>query len=394
MRQVFIASAARTAIGKFQGALSSFPAAKLGAIVVREAVRRARVDPETVDEVILGQVLAAGAGQNPARQASLGAGLPDRVAALTVNKVCGSGLKAVALAAQAIRAGDAECVVAGGQESMTNAPYLLPQARAGSRLGHAQLLDSLVHDGLWDVYNDFHMGMTAELVASKYGIAREEQDRFAAASHERAIRAAKGGKFAGEIVPVEIPGKKGDRTLFAADEGPRADSSPEKLGKLAPAFKPEGGSVTAGNASPISDGAAAVVLVSEERLARTGGEPLARIAGYAMGGVAPEWVMMAPLEAAKNLEAKTGKKASEYDLVEVNEAFAVSTIALVRELRLDPERVNVHGGAVALGHPIGCSGARILVTLLAAMADRGARTGLATLCLGGGNAVALAVERS
>ncbi len=394
MRPVFIVSACRTPIGKFQGALAPFPAARLGAHCVREAVRRAKVDPERVDEVILGHVLQAGCGQNPARQAALWGGLPDRTPAMTINKVCGSGLKAVALAAQAIRCGDADCIVAGGQESMTNAPYVLPEARGGVRLGHGQLVDSIIRDGLWDVYNDFHMGSTAELVSEKYGIRRDEQDAYALRSQQRACRARAAGKFDAEIAAVEIPQKKGERLLVQKDEGPREDATLESLARLKPSFKKDGGTVTPGNSSTINDGASALVLVSEERLRELGATPLARVVGHAVGGLAPEWVMMAPLEAARNLEARTKKKTRDYDLVEINEAFAVASVALVRELGLDEDKVNVNGGAVALGHPIGCSGARLLTTLLHAMIDRGAKTGLAALCLGGGNAVALAVERS
>jgi len=392
MRQAVIVGAARTAIGKFMGVLSSFAAPALGSVAVKAALERAGVEPGQVDEVVLGNVLQAGVGQNPARQAALKAGFDPSIAAYTVNKVCGSGLKSVALAAQAIRAGDGDVFVAGGMESMTNAPYLLRKARMGVRLGHDTLEDAMVADGLWDVYEDFHMGNTAELVANEYDVPRAAQDEFAAASHEKAAAAAAGGKFDAEIVPVEIPQRKGDPVSFATDEGVRADSTPGKLGKLRPAFRKDG-TVTAGNASQISDGGAAVVVVEEEKAKAMGLKPLARITGYATGGVEPKWVMMAPLEAVKKLNAKRGTTVDDYELVELNEAFSSQACAVTRELKLDPERVNVHGGAVALGHPIGASGARILVTLLHAMQDRGAGTGLATLCLGGGNAVALSVER-
>ncbi len=389
--EVVLAGACRTAIGKFQGALTSLTAPQIGAVAVREAVRRSGVKPSDIQEVILGNVLQAGIGQNPARQAAIHGGIPDHVGAMTINKVCGSGLKAVALAAQAIRAGDLECALAGGMESMTNAPYLLPQARAGQRLGHGKLLDSMVHDGLWDAYKDFHMGCTAELVVKKYDVTRQAQDEFSVESHRKAAAAWKAGKYTAEVVPIDIPQPKGPAVAFAKDEGPREDSSVEKLGKLRAAFE-ENGTVTPGNASTINDGAAAVVVLSASRARALGVKPLARVTGYAVGGMAPEWVMMAPLEAVKNLQAKTGLKPQDFDLVEINEAFAAASVALVRELKLDPARVNVHGGAVALGHPIGASGCRILVTLLHALADRRLKKGLATLCLGGGNAVALSVE--
>ncbi|MCC6741275.1 MAG: acetyl-CoA C-acetyltransferase [Planctomycetia bacterium] len=390
MSDVFIASACRTAIGKFQGAFTGVGAPQLGAVAIKEVLRRAGVAADAVDEVIFGSVLQAGLGQNPARQAARGAGIPDRIGSFTVNKVCGSGLKSVMLAAQAIRAGDAELVVAGGMENMTRAPYLLPQAREGVRLGHGKLLDAMVNDGLWDIYNDFHMGNTAELVADKYTVSRQDQDKYAAESHRRAVEAQGKGLFKDEIVAVEIPDKKGVIRV-EVDESPRADSTFEKLSGLKPVFKKDG-SVTAGNASSINDGAAAVVVASEKKVKELGLKPLARVVGYATGGVAPEWVMMAPVEAVGNLAAKTKKSARDYDLVEINEAFSAAAVAVTRKLELDPAKVNVNGGAVALGHPIGASGCRILVTLLHAMKQRGAKTGLATLCLGGGNAVALAVE--
>jgi acetyl-CoA C-acetyltransferase len=390
-REAVIVSAVRTPIGKFMGALGAIPSPRLGSLVVRAAVERAGIRASDVDEVLMGCVLQAGLGQNPARQAAIGAGIPNTASAMTVNMVCGSGMKSVMLAAQAVRAGEADVVVAGGMESMSLAPYLVPEARTGARLGHGRLVDAMIHDGLWDVYNDFHMGHTAELVAQKFGITRERQDAYAAESHRKAVAATKAGKFAAEIVPVEIPQKKGEALRVEADEGPREDSTADRLAKLKPAFKPEG-TVTAGNASQISDGAAALVVMSAEKAKSVGARPLARITAFAAGGVAPEWVMMAPVEAAANLARRGGLPLREYDLVELNEAFAAQAVALLRELKLDPERVNVHGGAVALGHPIGASGARILVTLLHALKDRGLRRGAASLCLGGGNATALAVE--
>lgn len=388
----YLVSAARTAIGGFLGGLASFRAPELGGVALREALFRAGVEPAAVDECIMGCVLQAGVGQNPARQAARKAGLPDAIGSFTVNKVCGSGLKAVALACQAIRAGDAELVLAGGMESMSNAPYLLPEARRGSRLGHGKLVDAMIQDGLWDVYEDYHMGATAELVADKHGIGRIAQDEYALESHRRAVAAIEAGKFKQEIVAVEIRGKKGDAARCETDEGPRRDASLEGLGKLKPAFKPDG-TVTAGNASSLNDGAAALLVASERKTKELRLAPLARVTGYATGGTEPRWVMMAPVEAARNLERKTGRKTGEYDLVELNEAFSAAACAVTRVLELDRRRVNVNGGAVALGHPIGASGARILVTLLHALADRGLRTGLAALCLGGGNAVALSVEK-
>ena len=392
MRQPVIISAVRTAIGKFQGGLSSLSAPELGAGAVREAVKRAGIEPAQVDEVIMGNVVSAGLGQNPARQAALRGGLDAHVAAMTINKVCGSGLKAVGLAAQGIQTGDTEIVLAGGMESMSNAPYLLPQLRRGVRLGHAQVLDAMIIDGLWDAYEDFHMGMTAELVADKYKISRERQDAYALESHRRAVDAIKSCRFKDQIVPVAIPQKKGEPVQFAVDESPRADSSLEALAKLKPVFKPDG-TVTAGNAPGTNDGAAALVVTSLERAKQLGKKPLARIVGQAVSGVEPKWVMMAPVSAVQTLLKKVGWKLEDVDLVELNEAFAVQALAVIQELALDPARTNVNGGAVALGHPIGASGARILVTLLYAMAQRDAKRGIAALCLGGGNAVALAVER-
>jgi acetyl-CoA C-acetyltransferase len=341
----------------------------------------------------MGNVLTAGLGQNPARQAAIAAGIPDTVPAVTINMVCGSGLKAVMLAAQSIRAGDADIIVAGGQESMTNAPYLLPEARAGVRLGHGKLIDSMIWDGLWDIYNDFHMGQTGELVAKKYEITRRAQDEFAAKSHQKAAAAMAAGKFADEIFAVEIPQKKGASIRFDKDEGVRADTTADSIAKLKPAFDPAG-SVTAANASSINDGAAALVIMSADKAKALGVKPLAKITSYAAGGCAPEWVMMAPEKSIKACATKLGKKPSDFELHEINEAFSVAAIALMRVLDLDPEKVNVNGGAVALGHPIGASGARVLVTLLHAMQQRNARTGMASLCLGGGNAVSVAVERA
>lgn len=392
MAEAVLVAACRTPIGKFQGKLASFKAPALGAIAIKEAVRRAGIAAADVQEVIFGTVLQAGLGQNPARQAALAAGIPVTVGSMTINKVCGSGLKAVALAAQAIKAGDADILVAGGQESMTNAPYLLPGARDGLRLGHGKLLDAMVHDGLWDVYNDFHMGNTGDLVAERFGVTREDQDKFATESHRRAAAAQASGAFKAEIVPVEILGRKGEKTVVDTDEGVRADTSVEGLAKMKAAFGPTG-TVTAANASQISDGAAAVVVMSDVEAKRRGLKPLARITGYAVGGVEPKWVMAAPIEAVRNLEKKNGLAVGDYDLIEVNEAFSAAACAVGKELKLDPARTNVNGGAVALGHPIGASGCRILVTLLHGLMARGGKRGLATLCLGGGNAVALSVER-
>ncbi len=391
MKKAVIVSACRTPVGKFLGSLKGFQATDLGAFTVREAVRRADLRPDQVDEVIMGNVLAAGLGQNPARQAALKGGLPVTVPALTVNKVCGSGLKAVALAAQAIRAADHEVIVAGGMESMSNAPFLVRGAREGLRLGHGELIDSMVHDGLWDVYENFHMGCCGEAVAEKYEIPREAQDEYALGSHRKAIAAIDAGKFKPEIIPVPVPQKKGPAVPFDTDESPRRDSSIEALARLKPAFK-QGGTVTAGNAPGVNDGAAALVVMSDERAAGTGRKPLAEIVAYASSGIEPKMVMMAPVEAVRKALDKAGWRTDEVDLFELNEAFSVQAVALLRELQLRPERVNVHGGAVALGHPIGCSGARVLTTLLYAMADRKVKRGVAALCLGGGNAVAMAVR--
>ena len=393
MEKTVILSAVRTPVGKFLGGLAPLSATELGAIVVRAAVERAGIDPKQVDEIIMGNVLPAGLGQNPARQAGLGGGLDPRVAAMTINKVCGSGLKAAALADQAIRLGEAAIEVAGGMESMSNAPYLLTKARTGYRLGNGEAIDSMIHDGLWDVYENFHMGMTGELVAEKYKVSREEQDRFAFESHRKAIAAAKAGYFQSQIVPVEIAGRKGDKIVIAKDESPREDTSIEALAKLKPVFKKDG-TVTAGNAPGTNDGAAALVLTSESLASKLGKAPIARVVAQATSGVEPKWVMMAPVQAVEKLLAKTGwDRNRDVELVELNEAFSVQALAVMRELKLDPAKVNVNGGAVAIGHPIGASGARILVTLLHEMIRRNAKRGIAALCLGGGNAVALAVER-
>jgi acetyl-CoA C-acetyltransferase len=392
MREPVIIAAVRTAIGKFQGSLASLSAVELGACVVREAVRRAGIEPTQIDEIVMGNVVAAGLGQNPARQAGLKGGLANHVAAMTINKVCGSGLKAVGLAAQAIATENADIVIAGGMESMTNAPYLLPQLRAGLRLGHGKVLDSMIQDGLWDSFENFHMGMTAELVADKYQITRPRQDAYAVESHRRALDAIKNCRFKDEIVPISIPQKKGPPIEFAKDESPREDTSLDTLAKLKPAFKPDG-TVTAGNAPGTNDGAAALVVTSAEKAKGLGKPALGRIVGQAVSGVEPRWVMMAPVTAVQSLLTKIGWKQDEVDLFELNEAFAVQALAVIQELGLDPARTNVNGGAVALGHPIGASGARILVTLLYEMARRNSARGIAALCLGGGNAVALAVER-
>jgi acetyl-CoA C-acetyltransferase len=391
MKKAVIVSACRTPVGKFLGSLKGFQATDLGALAVKEAVRRADLRPEQVDEVVMGNVLSAGLGQNPARQAALKGGLPVTVPALTINKVCGSGLKAVALAAQSIRAEDHEVIVAGGMESMSNAPFLVRGAREGLRLGHGELVDSMVHDGLWDVYENFHMGCCGEAVAEKYDIPRQAQDEYALGSHRKAIAAIDAGRFKAEIMPVPVPQKKGPAVLFDTDESPRRDSSIEALARLKPAFK-EGGTVTAGNAPGVNDGAAALVVMSGDRAAAAGRKPLGEIVAYSSSGIEPKMVMMAPVAAVTRVLEKAGWRTDEVDLFELNEAFSVQAVALLRELKLKPERVNVNGGAVALGHPIGCSGARVLTTLLYALADRKAKRGVAALCLGGGNAVAMAIR--
>ena len=392
LNEAVIISAARTPVGKFLGSLKGFSAPQLGAIVVRESVKRAGVKPEDVDEVIMGCVIQAGLGQNPARQAALKGGIPSTVSAVTVNKVCGSGLKAVMLAAQGVQLGDTEIVVAGGMESMSNAPYLLTRAREGYRLGNGELVDAMINDGLWCAFENYHMGCTGEVVADEYRISRSEQDEFAVNSHHKAAAAIKAGKFKDEIVPVEVPQKKGAALVFDTDETVREDTSAEVLAKLKPAFKPEG-TVTAGNAPGVNDGASAVVVTSLRRARELGVEPMARIVAQATAGVEPRLVMMAPVEAVRKLFKKTGWSPSEVDLVELNEAFSVAAVAVTRELGLDPEKVNVNGGAVALGHAIGQSGSRLLTTILYELKRRNARRGIVSLCLGGGNAVAMAIER-
>jgi acetyl-CoA C-acetyltransferase len=393
-----IVGAARTPIGKFLGALSPLSAPELGAIAIREALKRSKVSADDVNEVIMGHVIQGGTGQAPARQAALKAGLPATVSAVTVNKVCGSGLKAVMLASQAIKAGDAQVIIAGGQESMSNAPYYVYGMRSGVKLSDQEMVDGMIKDGLWCASCDVHMGSHAEYTARKAGVSREDQDEFAAASHRKAIAAMESGKFRSEIARVEIPGKKGP-TVVETDEGPRKDTTVETLAKLRPAFPGKNGqnenlSVTAGNASSLNDGAAALVVVSEQYANDHNLEILGRITGYATGATEPEDLFFAPIRAVRNLMAKSGKKIEDFDLIEANEAFASQAIADGEELGWDWDRVNVNGGAIALGHPIGASGARVLTTLLYAMKDRGAKTGLATLCLGGGDAVALSVERA
>ena len=392
-REAVIISAVRTPTGKFQGALKGFSATDLGAMVVRESVRRAGASPEDVDEVIMGCVIQAGLGQNPARQAALKGGIPFGVSAVTINKVCGSGLKSVMMAAQGIKLGDAEMVVAGGMESMSNAPYILPKAREGYRMGNGTLVDAMIQDGLWCAFENYHMGNTGEVVAERYSVTRQEQDEYALNSHRKAAAAIKAGKFKDEILAIEIPQKKGDPLIFDTDEAVREDTSLDALAKLKPAFKKEGGTVTAGNAPGVNDGASALVVTSLERARALGVEPMARIAAQATSGIQPELVMMAPVEAIRRVLRKAGWSLSEVDLIELNEAFSVQAIAIMKELELDPAKVNVNGGAVALGHAIGQSGSRLLTTMLYEMQRRGARRGLAALCLGGGNAVAMAVER-
>jgi len=390
-RRAFIISAVRTPIGSFLGGLSSISAVELGAIVLKEAVKRANIDPKLIDEVIMGNVVSAGLGQAPARQAQIKAGLPPEIPAITINKVCGSGLKAVMLAAQAIKAGDADIVLAGGMESMSNSPYALSRARSGYRMGHGQLIDLMIFDGLWDSFENKHMGELGEFTAERSGITREMQDQFAFNSHQKAIKAIDNGWFKDEIVPVPVPQKKGEPIIFDTDEGPRRDTSLEKLAQLKPAFKPDG-TITAGNAPSVNDGASAVLVASEEKVNQLGLKPMAVITGYAVSAVEPKMLFYAPVEAVKKLLNQLGKKIDYFDLIEINEAFSAQVLADGKELGWDWERVNVHGGAVALGHPIGASGARILTTLLYAMKRRNAKTGLATLCLGGGSAVALSVE--
>lgn len=392
MTEVFIMSAARTPVGKLLGVFKDLSAVDLGIIAVRAAIERAGIDPDIVDEVIMGNVVQAGNGQNPARQVALRAGIPDRVAALTINKVCGSGLKSAMLAANGIKVGEISLAVAGGMESMTGAPYLLKNARQGYRMGNGELVDSMIHDGLWCAFDDWHMGCTGEVVAERFSVTREEQDEYALNSHRKAVAAMKEGRFDKEIVPVEIPQKKGNPLVIKIDEGPREDTSLEALAKLKPAFKP-GGTVTAGNAPAVNDGAAAVVVASSEIAQKLGRKPMARIVAQATSGVEPKLVMMAPVTAMQKTLERAGWDLADVDLIELNEAFSVQAVAITRELGIDPAKLNVNGGAVALGHPIGASGARLLVTLLHEMQRRDAKRGLVSLCLGGGNAVAMAVER-
>ncbi len=392
MREVVIVSAVRTPVGKFQGALSELSATDLGAVAVRAAVERAGLRGADIDECILGCVLPAGLGQAPARIAALHAGLSDRVSALTINMVCGSGLRAVGLAAEAIMAGNAKIVVAGGMESMSNAPYLLPTARKGMRMGDAKAVDSMVHDGLWCACENWHMGLSAEAVAEKHAFTREQQDAFAVESHRRAAAAQKAGRFDAEIVPVEVKTRKGTVTV-SQDESIREDASMESLGALKPAFKKEGGTVTAGNAPGVNDAAAALVVMSREKADSLGLKPLATIRAQATSGVAPKWIMLAPVTGVQNVLARAGWSLDDVDLYELNEAFAVQALGVTRELGLSLDKVNVNGGAVAIGHPIGASGARVLVTLLHEMQRRDAHKGVAALCLGGGNSVAMALER-
>lgn len=393
LKEPVIISAVRTPVGKFLGALKGFSATDLGALVVRESVRRAGVPVEEVDEVIMGCVIQAGLGQNPARQAALHGGIPFGVSAVTINKVCGSGLKSVMMAAQGIQLGDSQVVIAGGMESMSNAPYLIPKAREGYRLGNGELVDTMIHDGLWCAFENYHMGHTGEVVAERYHVTRQEQDEYALNSHRKAAAAIKAGKFKDEILPVEVPQRKGTAVVFDTDETVREATSLEALGNLKPAFKKEGGTVTAGNAPGVNDGASAVVVTSAERAKAMGVAPMARIVAQATSGIQPELVMMAPVEAIQKVLKKAGWSLNEVDLIELNEAFAVQAVAIIKELGLDPEKVNVNGGAVALGHAIGQSGSRLLTTMLYELKRRNTHRGIAALCLGGGNAVAMAVER-
>ncbi len=391
MKRAVIVGACRTPVGKFLGTLKKSPAVVLGGAVVKEALNRAGVKPDQVDEVIMGNVLSAGLGQNPARQAALKGGLPVTIPAMTVNKVCGSGLRAVSLAAQAIRLGDHEVMVAGGMESMSNAPYLIMGAREGLRLGHGKMVDSMVHDGLWEAYEDFHMGCCGEVVAERYDISRQMQDEYAVNSHKKAVAAIEAGRFKAEIVPIMIKQRKGPELAFDTDESPRSDTSAEALARLRPAFKKDG-TVTAGNAPGVNDGAAAMVVMSEDFAKKGGYAPLVEVVASVSSGIEPKMVMMAPVDAVKMVLKKSGWSVDEVDLFELNEAFSVQAVALMQELKISPERVNVNGGAVAIGHPIGASGARVLTTLIHAMAERKAKKGIAALCLGGGNAVAMAIS--
>ncbi len=393
MRNAVIISAARTPTGKFQGALKGFRAPELGAIAIKEAVKRAGVDPAKVDEVIMGCVVQAGIGQAPARQAALKAGLPPEVSALTVNMVCGSGLRAVALASQSIQLGDAEFVVAGGMESMSNIPYALQTAREGFRMGNQTATDLMIHDGLWCPFENWHMGNTGEIVADKHQITRETQDNYAYNSHRKAAEAQAEGRFKDEIIPIEIPQKKGDPVVLDYDEPVRPDTTVETLGKLKPAFKKDGGTVTAGNAPGVNDGASALVVTSAENAAELGAETLGRVVSYAVSGIEPKYIMLAPVEGIRRAVKKAGWELSDVDLFELNEAFSVQALGVMKELGIDPERVNVNGGAVAMGHALGNSGSRVLTTLLYEMKRRGVKRGVAGLCLGGGNSVAMAVER-
>lgn len=392
MQDVVIVAATRTAIGSFQGSLAGVPAVELGAAVIKRLLEQSGLDGSEVDEVILGHVLTAGAGQNTARQAAIKAGLPNAVPAMTLNKVCGSGLKALHLGAQAIRCGDADVIIAGGMENMSQAPYVMPAARTGQRMGHGKLIDSMIQDGLWDAFNDYHMGITAENLVDKYGISREEQDAFAAASQQKAVAAIEAGRFADEITPILIPSRKGEPVSFASDEQPRAGTTAESLGKLKPAFKKDG-SVTAGNASSLNDGAAAVLLMSADKAKALGLPVLARIAAYANAGVDPAIMGIGPVSATRRCLDKAGWQLADLDLIEANEAFAAQALSVGKELGWDAAKVNVNGGAIALGHPIGASGCRVLVTLLHEMIKRDVQKGLATLCIGGGQGVALAIER-
>ncbi len=392
MRESVIVSAVRTPTGKFLGVLKGFRAPELGALVVREAVTRAGIDPASVDECLMGNVVSAGVGQAPARQAALRGGLPNSVAALTINKVCGSGLKAVMLAAQGIAAGDIDIAVAGGMESMSNCPYLLFKVREGLRMGDSKVIDSMVHDGLWDAFDDVHMGMTGEHVSDTYKVSREDQDAYAVDSHRKAALATENGAFTAEILPVSVPQRKGDPIAVTTDEPIRTDTTLESLGRLKPAFKKDG-TVTAGNAPGVNDAAAALVVMGADVATRLNLTPIARVVGQATAGLEPKLVLMTPVDAVRKLMKKTGWSLSDVDLFELNEAFSVQGVAVIRELGIDPLKVNVHGGAVALGHAIGASGARVLTTLLYALERHGKKRGVATLCLGGGNGVALAVER-
>ena len=393
LKEPVIISAVRTPVGKFLGSLKGFSATDLGAMVVSESVRRAGVPAEEVDEVIMGCVIQAGLGQNPARQAALRGGIPFGVSAVTINKVCGSGLKSVMMAAQGVQLGDSQIVVAGGMESMSNAPYLIPKGREGYRLGNGELVDSMINDGLWCAFENYHMGHTGEVVADRYHVTRQQQDEYALNSHRKAAAAIKAGKFKDEIVPIEIPQRRGAPVVFDTDETVREDTSMEALRSLKPAFKKEGGTVTAGNAPGVNDGASAVVVTSAERAKAMGVEPMARIVAQATSGIQPELVMMAPVEAIQKVLKKAGWALNDVDLIELNEAFSVQAVAIIKELGLDPEKVNVNGGAVALGHAIGQSGSRLLTTMLYELKRRNAHRGLVALCLGGGNAVAMAVER-